>query len=111
MSERRAAFLAVPRTIPEAGLLWRICAEATEHGWSWLHIPDSRRLNPEAAGWVDLFLTHPESPLALAWEVKTELGRVRPEQRRWLADLDGRTIRSAVVRPSDWELIARVLAR
>jgi Holliday junction resolvase len=61
--------------------------------WSSLHSP---------RGWPDVFAL--KGGRALALELKTERGRVRPEQVEWIAALNeipGITAR--VCRPSDWD--------
>lgn len=98
MSER--AFQAHVRTGLEA------------RGWLVFAIPDMRRTR---AGWPDLIAVHPTyapggHASLLAWELKTEKGRVRPDQERVLqalARIDGIDVR--VVRPQDWAWISRVM--
>lgn len=74
-------------------------------GWAWYHVPDSRRCPP---GMPDLILCRP--PVVLFVECKTDRGRLRPAQTRWL-DMLSRcdSVRVVVSRPSEWEAIERAL--
>jgi hypothetical protein len=54
-------------------------------------------------GWVDLFLL--KDGKALAYEVKTEKGRIRPEQLECLALLQAAGIPARIVRPSDFDSV------
>jgi len=64
-------------------------------GWRVYHTYDSRRSAP---GFPDLMAV--KGPRLLALEVKTESGRLTPEQRVWLAELSAVPGVSAyVVRP------------
>lgn len=60
---------------------------------------DSRR---SPAGWPDLCLVHPRRKLLAFLELKTETGRLKPEQRHWqdvLGCMRGPSIIVAVWRP------------
>jgi hypothetical protein len=74
-------------------------------GWRAYHTFDSRRSAP---GFPDLVLVKP--PRMLALEIKTERGKVRPEQIAWLADL-GQVpgVTALLVRPSDWDRLEQLL--
>lgn len=66
-------------------------------GWRFYHAHDSRRDNP---GFPDLVLVRGTRVL---WrELKREDGRVRPEQRQWLADLQRAGQDADVWRPQQW---------
>lgn len=94
---------------------------ANLRGWLTWHAYDSRRSTP---GWPDLAMAR-RGRLVLA-ELKTERGRVSPEQRVWLdalghgdelprlvaASLRGRPARLTVClwRPSMWDEIEETLA-
>lgn len=73
--------------------------------WRVWHDQDSRR---NAAGMPDLILLRP--PRLLFVELKTDRGRLRPEQREWLDEL-GRCpgVEVHVWRPGDWPTIEEVL--
>lgn len=63
-------------------------------------VPDMRMTT---AGLPDLIAVHPDRAPLLMWELKTERGRVRPEQVRALAHLDRIPgIDARIVRPADW---------
>lgn len=62
--------------------LQRTCEEmAKAYGWLVFHDRDSRRNNP---GFLDLFMVHPTQGRCLIRELKSEKGRLRPEQIVWL---------------------------
>lgn len=76
-------------------------------GWLTYHTHDSRR---SAVGFPDLVLVRP--PAIVFAELKTEAGKLRPEQAAWLEALGGcRTVRARLWRPSDWSEIEEMLAR
>lgn len=76
-------------------------------GWMAYHTRDSRRSEP---GFPDLVLVRP--PMILFAELKTGAGKVRPEQRTWLAALAGcEGVDVALWRPSDWKTVEEVLKR
>lgn len=54
-------------------------------GWRVMHIHDSRR--GLGAGYPDLTLLHRATGRLLFAELKSERGRVSPEQRAWIEDL------------------------
>ena len=93
----------------EDSLLTAVTEALTAHGWRWHH---SRRSDKA------LTMGHPGFPdicaarngRALFLELKTEKGRVAPEQREWLDAIDSPAVRAFVIRPSglDW-LLGRVL--
>lgn len=76
-------------------------------GWRTYHTFDSRR---SAAGFPDLCLVRP--PLVFFVELKSESGKLRPEQREWLEVL-GRCERTEarLWRPRDFEEIERTLCK
>lgn len=74
-------------------------------GWRCYHTHDSRRSAP---GFPDLVLCRP--PVIVFAELKTEVGKTRPEQREWLAALGGcGGVEARLWRPSDWKEIERTL--
>ena len=74
-------------------------------GWETWHDNDSRRNKP---GFPDLLLVHPERG-AIWFELKSQAGRVRPEQRYWLDLLTAAGQRAMVVRPRDLDAVERLL--
>jgi len=76
-------------------------------GWRVYHTFDSRRSAP---GFPDLVMARP--PVVMFAELKTETGRVRPEQRDWLEALRGSEgVEVRLWRPSDWPEIEEALKR
>jgi hypothetical protein len=66
-------------------------------GWLVYHTHDSRRSQP---GFPDLVLVRGQQ--ILYRELKTQTGRVRPEQRTWLDTLTAAGADAAIWRPIDW---------
>ena len=62
----------------------------------------------DGAGWPDLVLARPGSPIYFL-EVKSESGKVSPEQAGWLRLLDRAGSPALVVRPSDWKKLVGLL--
>jgi hypothetical protein len=83
-----------------------IVREARQQGWETYHTRDSRGSDP---GFPDLVLACPVRGVRYI-ECKTEKGRVRPEQRRWLAILQASGQRAFVARPRDVDAVERLLA-
>ena len=76
-------------------------------GWLCYHTHDSRRSAP---GFPDLVMARP--PVIVFAELKTDTGKVRPEQRDWLAALGGcESVEAALWKPGDWKRIEEVLKR
>ena len=91
----------------EAELQAAIVDTAELAGWLVFHDHDSR-LNP--AGLPDLVLVKP--PRVVFLELKSEKGRVRPEQQIWLDALAGcDTIASALIRPDNLETVINYLTK
>jgi hypothetical protein len=67
-------------------------------GWLPFHDNDSRR---NTAGWPDLVLVHTRTGRLLFVELKSQVGKIRPEQHVWLRLL-GMQHETLVWRPSDW---------
>ncbi len=89
----------------EAELQQLLTDAAEMHGWLVFHDNDSRR---NAAGFPDLVLVKP--PRVLFLELKSEIGRVRPEQHVWMDALSRcDTIASAIVRPEHADQIIKYL--
>lgn len=90
----------------EAGFQRAVVEYAQLCGWRVWHDADSRR---NAPGLPDLILVRP--PRLLFAELKREGGRVRPEQREWLAALAACGVETALWHPSDWPAIEQTLRR
>jgi hypothetical protein len=93
------------RATSERAFQLAIVELAELHGWLWYHVPDSRLCPP---GFPDLALCRP--PILALMELKSETGRLRPEQAKWLEWLAqcGQIV-SGVWRPSDWDEIEETL--
>lgn len=73
-------------------------------GWSWYHVPDSRKC---PAGWPDLALWRP--PQFLLVELKREGGRLSPIQRQTIEQLRECGLEVRVWRPAMWSEIEETL--
>ena len=78
----------------------QVVEAATLCRWRHYHAYDSRRSDP---GWPDLVLVR-ESELVFV-ELKTELGRVTPDQRSWLDALELAGAEVHVWRPTDFTAV------
>lgn len=74
-------------------------------GWRVYHTHDSRRSEP---GWPDLALVRDRLVMA---ELKTDTGRVSPEQRQWLDALASAGVETYLWRPRDIDEVLDVLQR
>lgn len=97
-----------PATLAMTEVAWQrmVCDLAELRGWRWHHQHYSKR---SPAGWPDLVLVR--GPRLVAAELKSERGRVRPEQRVWLdalAVVPG--VETYLWRPSAWATVQSVLA-
>ena len=88
--------------------LQQLLTDAAElHGWLVFHDNDSRRNVP---GFPDLVLVHGRFGRVLFLELKSETGRVRPEQHAWMDALRRcDTIASAIIRPQHADLVIKYL--
>lgn len=76
-------------------------------GWLTYHTNDSRRSDK---GFPDLVFLHPRTGRLLYAELKSDKGKLRPEQATWIDALWRGGHEAYVWRPSDWPvLIQRVL--
>ncbi len=76
-------------------------------GWRCYHTFDSRRSVP---GFPDLVLVR--APVVLFAELKSESGKLRPEQREWLELLSRcEGVEARLWRPGDWSEVEETLAR
>lgn len=88
----------VARRMSEATFQARVLAHAKTLGWHCYHTHDSRRSQP---GFPDLVLVHEVQGRVLYRELKTQQGRIRPEQTAWLRLLTAANQDATVWRPSD----------
>lgn len=100
----------------EAAFQQQIINLATLYDWASYHAPDNRpsgrtgRVQRVTPGWPDLILVRDGELIAA--ELKTEKGRIRPEQAKWLSllqEVEG--IEVYIWRPSDFDAIHARLAR
>ncbi|HWH76889.1 MAG TPA: hypothetical protein VNT76_05935 [Candidatus Binatus sp.] len=98
--------LQTPRTFKDEGEFQAAVVKlATEFGWDVYHQYDSRR---SKRGWLDLALIRP--PRVIFMELKSEDGKLTPEQKKLLNLLekcDG--VRAFVFWPRDFEIIRSLL--
>ena len=81
---------------------------ARRYGWLVYHVPDSRRAT--ARGCPDLICLNESQARVMFAELKTEKGKIRPEQTFWIGVLKAAGIEVHVWRPSDLqETIPKVL--
>lgn len=77
-------------------------------GWLVYHVPDSRRAT--CRGYPDLTCIRPFPPYGFFYaELKTERGKLRPEQKEWREALRHNGIQYHVWKPHDMDEIIRVL--
>lgn len=95
-------------TLGEAAWQAHVEQLARARGWLVYHAPDNRPVLGRGGkryvqavepGFPDLVLVRGDR--VLFRELKTETGRVRPEQKKWLAALEAAGCDVAVWRPSD----------
>lgn len=93
----------------EAELQACVIDAAKRGGWLYMHITDSRK--SAAVGFPDLVLVHPVTGRLLLIELKSQTGKLRPEQEKWLAALYRGGHEAGVWRPDLWRdgSIQRVL--
>lgn len=81
---------------------------AQMRGWTLAyHTHNSRRSD---AGWPDEVYGHPTAGRTIFIELKTDTGRIRPEQKLWLHHLSECGFEVALWRPRDLALIVSTLA-
>ena len=83
----------------EAELQTNVRHAAKVGGWLAYHTNDSRRSDK---GFPDLVLVHPLLGRLLFVELKSEKGKLRPEQQHWVRALDFANQDVYVWRPEHW---------
>lgn len=101
------------RSIAEAELQRTVQAMLTATGWLWYHAPDNRpgragHVQNVKAGFPDLIAVRGARTIFL--ELKRETGTTTPEQKTWIAALLAAGHEVHVIRPSDIENLAHILA-
>ncbi len=102
---------------PERDFQQQIIDMAHLYGWRIAHFrpamkKDGTWVTPVSAdgkGFPDLLLVHPTKHKIIVVEVKTEKGKLTPEQERWLWAFAECDIQSYDWRPSDWDYIVKTL--
>ncbi len=77
-------------------------------GWLVYHTHDSRRSAP---GFPDLVLSLARPPRLIFAELKTDHGRLTPDQVEWMSRLGAVGVETYLWRPQDFDAITEVLAR
>lgn len=99
-------------TLPmtEDELLQAITEAATLYGWRWTHTRRSDKAQIMGhPGVPDLLLA--KNGRVMFLELKTEKGRITPDQQAWIDALMTTLTGAWVVRPSSLDFMLRVLAR
>lgn len=89
----------------EAGFMAAVVTAARYLGWRVYHTYDSRR---SSSGFPDLVLVKDR---VLYREVKTDRGKVTPEQTAWIEALRVAGVDAGVWRPADWDRIEEELSK
>jgi hypothetical protein len=114
---RRTAAL-LDRQVSERQFQRNITDAAEQFGWHWLHVRKSVGRRDGAAawqtttnisGWLDLLLWHERQHRVAAAEVKSETGRVTPEQETVIASLAAAGLETYVWYPHDWDDVIKIL--
>ena len=105
-------------TVSEAEWLAAVADMLDLYGWYWIHPLPARRADGRwrtaaqgnsAKGFPELVCVRP--PRVVWIELKSEKGRVSPEQRAWIDRLQAAGQEAAVARlPQDWDSLAALLA-
>lgn len=93
-------------TMSEKQWQWLVVNLATSLGYLAYHTFDSRRSNP---GFPDLVLVG--NGKVIYAELKTEKGRVRPEQKKWLKALKSNGAEAYLWRPQDYDAVREYLIK
>jgi hypothetical protein len=106
------------RWVTEAQWLTAVGDALDYTGWSWIHHRPGRRASGKwadpvqgnsARGWPDVFAVRDDR--AIAVELKTDSGRVTPEQTEWLARLNAAGIETHLLfLPRQWTVFERIIA-
>ena len=106
--------------ITEAEFQKMVLALAKLHGWKSAHFRPGMNARGkwqtavagDGVGFVDLVLVKErgDNRRILYAELKTDTGRIRPEQREWIEAINAAGGTAVVWRPRDWDQIERELA-
>lgn len=90
--------------IPESSWQTTVTDLLDRMGWLWHHETDSRK---SRRGFPDLVAV--KGARVLFIELKTNKGRIRPEQHEWLDRLRATAVEVYVWRPADWPEVVSTL--
>jgi len=99
------------RSLSEKDFQQRIIDTAQLFGWLVHHCRpawDGKNYRTPIAGdtgFPDLVLVHPTRLIVFVAELKSDRGRVVPQQNRWLDGFNNAGVRAVVWRPRDWPAI------
>lgn len=94
----------------EDELLAGITEALTFGGWRWTHLIRSDGVTMGHPGLPDIIAGHPERPIVLAWELKTEKGQASADQWAWLRALQpALCVDARIVRPADYDPALEVI--
>jgi len=112
MSYRQAKRKYEPGGMTEDELLAGVTDALTLGGWLWTHHRRSDlALTMGHTGVPDIIAVHPGRRQLLVLELKTEIGRLDPRQREWIAALLRAGVDARIVRPDDYDdLVHELLA-
>jgi len=93
-------------------------------GWEWVHFRPCQERGqwttpvdgPLGVGWPDVVLVHDRMRRMIITELKTDVGKLKPDQKRiidWLTEVfmyPGSNVGVYVWRPRDFDTIRRVLS-
>lgn len=94
----------VLNALTERAFQAQVIQYARVFGWAVYHTHDSRRSQP---GFPDLVLVR--RPRIVWVELKSQRGKVTPEQQAWLDELRACDQEVHVWRPSDWRIVEGTL--
>lgn len=111
------ASTAVASLLSEKDWQGQVCQLLELYGWDWLHVRAGRTNHgwrvatsgTLASGWVDVFAVHAVKQRSVFIELKTEVGRLRPDQKAVHDLLRAAGCEVHVLRPSDLPALLDVL--
>lgn len=86
--------------ITEKAFMAQVRKAALLTGWRYYHTWNSFH---SAAGFPDCVLVHAKKRRLMFVEVKTDTGKLTPDQQAWLDDLQAANVSAFVLRPKDFD--------